>query len=97
MHDVQSVLMWHSTNRARLGHRRFQGLLAPRVTSTEYIEAHPCDYCHQPCAQVREAAGIGAAEAQPGLLHGIVHLVEPTQQPIGHCPQVGALGLEALR
>lgn len=76
--------------------RRFQGLSAPRVASLEYIETHSCNDSHQPHTQVRDAAGNGAVEAQPGLLYSIVCLIEPTRQPIGHCPQVGTLSLEAL-
>ena len=41
--------------------------------------------------------GVGAAEPEPGLLHGVVRLAQRAEHPVGHRPQVGAVGLEPLR
>ena len=52
----------------------------------------------QPAAQVVDLAGVGAAaaEPQPGSLDGVVGLAERAEHPVGHRPQVGAVGLEPL-
>ena len=41
--------------------------------------------------------GVGAAEAQPGLLDGVVGLAQRAEHPVGHRPQAGSVLLEALR
>ena len=41
-------------------------------------------------------ARVGAAEPQPGLLHGVVGLAERAEHPVGDRPQVAAVLLEAL-
>ncbi len=58
----------------RLGHVRAQGLFAPRRARAQQVEAHPRDDCREPSAEVLDAARVGAAEAYPGLLHGVVCL-----------------------
>src|SRR6266699_5055869 len=85
------------TSRDGLGYGRIQGLLAPRVARAQHVEADPRDHRGQPSAQVKDAARVGAAEVEPGLLYGVVRLVERAEHPVSHCPQVGAVGLELLR
>ena len=90
---VDPVLAAHD----RLGHVRVQRLLAPRLARAQHVQAHPRDDRRQPSAQVLDAAGVGAAEPQPGFLHGVVRLAQRAEHPVGHRPQVGAVGLEPLR
>src|SRR5258707_228371 len=85
------------TARDWLGHGRIQGLLAPRVARAQHVEADPRDHRRQPSAQVLDAARVGAAEVEPGLLYGVVRLGERAEHPVGHRPQAGAVGLELLR
>ena len=40
---------------------------------------------------------VGAAEAQPGFLDGVVGLAQRAEHPVGHRSQVGPLLLEPLR
>ena len=58
----------------RLGHVRAEGLLAPRRARAQHVEAHPRDDRGQPSAQVLDADGVGVAQSEPGLLHGVVRL-----------------------
>lgn len=80
-----------------VGHVHGQRLFAPRLARAQHIEAHPRYHRRQPSAQVLNLACVGTAKAQPALLHGVVGLFEPAKHAIGHRPQVGTLGLEALR
>ena len=41
-------------------------------------------------------AGIGAAEPEPGVLHGVLGLAHRAEQAVGHRPQVGAALLKSL-
>jgi hypothetical protein len=74
-----------------------QRLLAPRLTRAQHIETNPPHDRGQPAAQVRHLAGVGAAQAQPGLLYRVVGLAGRAEQPVGHRPQACAIGLEAFR
>ena len=40
--------------------------------------------------------GVGAAEPQPRLLHGVVGLAQRAEHAVGHRPQVGPVLLEPL-
>jgi nucleoside-diphosphate-sugar epimerase len=52
---------------------------------------------HQPAAEVRDLARVGAVEPQPGLLHRVVRLAHRAKHPIGHRTQPGSVLLELLR
>jgi hypothetical protein len=90
---VDPVLAAHN----RLGHLLAQRLLAPRLARAQHVEAHSRDNRRQPSSQVLDAVRAGAAEVEPGLLHGVVRLAQGAEHPVGHHLQVGTLGLEALR
>src|SRR6266511_2857130 len=60
-------------------------------------QAQPGEDPRQASGQVLHTAGVGAAEPQPGLLHGIVGLAQRAEHPVGDPPQVAAVGLESLR
>ena len=90
---VHPVLAAHD----RVGYMHAQGLLAPRVARAQQVKAHPRDDRRQPSAQVLDAARIGAAEAQPGFLNGVVGLDPRAEHPVGHRPQMGPVLLEPFR
>ena len=46
--------------------------------------------------EVLDLAGFGAAEPQPGLLHGVVGLADRAQHPVGDRPQAAPVLLEPL-
>ena len=71
-------------------------LLAPRFARAQHVEADAGDDRGQPAAEVFDRAGVGTAQPQPGLLHGIVDLAGRAQHAVGHCPQAGPVGLELL-
>jgi hypothetical protein len=73
-----------------------QRLLPPDGAGTQHVQAYSRDNGGQPAVEVLHAIGAHAADPQPGLLHGIVGLAERAQHPVGHRPQVGSVGLEAL-
>ena len=68
-----------------------------RLARAQHVEADARDDGRQPAAEVLDAARVGAAEAQPGLLHGVVGLAHRAEHPVGHRAQVGPVGLELLR
>ena len=42
------------------------------------------------------SAGVGSAQSQPGLLHGVVGFAQRAQHPVGDRSQMGAIGIELL-
>jgi hypothetical protein len=71
-----------------------QRLLTPRPPGPQQVEADPGDHGGEPAAEVADAGRVGAAEAQPGLLDGVVGLAAGAEHVVGHGPKVGAVGLE---
>src|SRR5215203_2500287 len=75
---VDPVLAVHD----RVGNSGAQGFaqrlaeepLASRLARAQHVQAHPTYDRGKPPAQVLDAAGVGAVEAEPGLLHGILGL-----------------------
>jgi hypothetical protein len=63
----------------------------------QHVQADPRDDRGEPRPQVLDVGVLGAAEPQPGLLHGVVGLVHRAEHPVGHSPQLGPVGLEPLR
>ena len=47
--------------------------------------------------EVLDAAGVGTAEAEPRLLHGVVRLTYGAEHTVGYRPQVGPLLVEPRR
>ncbi len=72
-------------------------LLAARLARAQHVQAYARDDGRQPALQVVDAAAVGAAEPEPGLLDRVLGLAERPEHPVGHPPQAAALGLEALR
>ena len=81
----------------RLGHVHFQRLLPSRVARAQHVERDPRDHRREPAAEVLDPRRVGAAEAQPGLLHGVVGLAHGAEHAVGHGSQVRPVGLEPLR
>ena len=67
---------------------RVERLLAPRLARAQHVEAHARDDRRQPAAEVLDVGRVGAAEAQPRLLHRVVGLAQRAEHPVGHRPQV---------
>jgi hypothetical protein len=80
----------------RVGHVRDQQLLRPRVARFQRVQAHAGADRGQPSAQVLDVVTVGAAESKPGFLNRVVRLDQRAEHPVGDCPQVGALFLEAI-
>ena len=70
--------------------------LAARPARPQHVEADATDDRRQPRPQVVDLARVGAAQADPGLLDGVVRLGQGAEHPKGDAAQVGAVGLEAL-
>ena len=73
-----------------------QGRFAARLARSQHVEADPPDDRRQPGPQVVDIARVGAAQADPGFLDGVVRLGHGAEHPIGDAAQVGAVCLEAL-
>ena len=50
----------------------------------------------QPAAEVLDGAGVGAAQPDPGFLHGVVRLGAGTEHPVRHPLQMAPVRLELL-
>ena len=81
----------------RVGDVHVEGLLAPRLAGAQHVQAHPCHHRGQPPGKVLDAAGVGATDAQPGVLNGVIGLAERAEHPVGHRPQTGPVLLETFR
>ena len=75
---------------------RLQGRLAPRLARSQHVEADPPDDRRQPGPQVVDLARVGAAQADPGFLDGVVRLGQGAEHPKGDAAQMRAVCLEAL-
>jgi len=62
-------------------------LLTPRVARPEHVQRHTSDNRRQPGAKVFDLARIRTAEPQPGVLDGVVSLVQRPEHPVGNRPQ----------
>ena len=78
----------------RLLRRCLRGNLLSALPDPEHVEAHPGHHRRKPSAEVVDGGGVGAAEAQPRLLDGVVGLLGRAEHPQRHRPQVGPLALE---
>ena len=63
------------------------GVLPARATGAQPVEAHARDNSGQPSPEVVDLRGIGAVEAKPGLLDGIVRLGPRPEHPVRDRPQ----------
>src|SRR5215211_597286 len=81
----------------RIGEPPGERLLPPRLARAEHVQRHAGDDGRQPSAQVLDLVAVGAVEAQPGLLDGVVRLAERAEHPVGHTSQPAPVLLELLR
>ena len=79
-----------------VGHVRRIALLASGLAGAQHVEGHPRDHRGEPGPEVFDVARVGPAEAQPGVLDGVVGVAEGAQHAVGHGPEVGAVLLELL-
>ena len=63
-------------SRIEVGHVRPHRLLAPGAPRAQDVQRDPGDDGRQPGPEVLDVAGVGPAEADPGLLDGVVRLAE---------------------
>ena len=80
----------------RLGQPAPHVVLAPCAARAQHVEAHAGDDGRQPAAEVGDRVRVGAAQAQPRLLHGVVGLAQRAEHPVGDRAQVRAVLLELL-
>ena len=60
----------------RAGHLLVEGLLASMLAGAQHVQTYPRDYGGEPRGEVLDAVGVGAGQAQPGLLHRVIGLAE---------------------
>jgi hypothetical protein len=73
---------------------RLERLLAAGFTGSQNVEAHAGGDRRQPAGEVVDRLGVGAVQAQPGLLDGDVSLAERAEHPIGDRAEAGPVLLE---
>ena len=69
-------------------------VFAPRLALPQHIEANARHHRRQPAAEIADVAGVGAAEPQPGFLHGVLGFAARAKHAVGDRPQAAAVGLE---
>jgi hypothetical protein len=79
-----------------IGEAQAQGLLAPPGPGAQHVQADAGHHRCQPSAEVADLVRSGPAEAQPGVLDGVVGVAERAEHPVGHRPQAGPVLLEAV-
>src|SRR5439155_18199646 len=67
-----------------------------RGARPQHVQTDAGDDGGQPPAEVVDLARPGPAEAQPGVLDGVVGLGERAEHSVGHRPQMGPVLLEAV-
>jgi hypothetical protein len=70
--------------------------LGPGAPRLEHVQADAGDDGGEPAAEVLDGARVRAAEAQPGLLDGVVGVVGRAEDAVRDRPQAGPVLLEAL-
>jgi hypothetical protein len=80
-----------------LGQPRADVLHAMRLARPQHVQADPPDDGGQPRSHVDDRARVAAAEAQPGLLHGVLGLGDRAEHAVGDRGQVRAQVLELPR
>ena len=61
------------------------------------VDMHARDHRRQPPPHVLDATRVGAGEAQPRLLHGVLGVAQRAEHPVRHPSQALAVLLEPLR
>ena len=72
-------------------------VLAPGAPRLQHVEADSADDGGQPAADVPDVVRVGATQAQPRLLDGVLRLADRTEHPVGDGLEVAAVALELLR
>ncbi|GAA3234110.1 hypothetical protein GCM10020216_054940 [Nonomuraea helvata] len=80
----------------RVGQVHLERFLAPLPARAEHVQADARHHRGQPAAEVLHAPGVRQAEAQPGLLYGVLGLADRAEHPVGHRSQTGAMFVELL-
>jgi hypothetical protein len=75
---------------------RLQRRLRARTPRAQHVQADAADDGGQPGGQVVDVVGVGPAQPQPRLLHGVVGLGSRAEHPVRHRREPGPVGLEAL-
>ncbi len=89
---IDSLLWTHD----RIRDVGLQRHLAARRARAQHVKADPPDDRRQPGLEVINSARIGAAEANPRFLDGVVRIGQGAEHAVGDTTQVGAVCLEAL-
>jgi hypothetical protein len=71
-----------------------QRVLASCLARAQHVERHARHHGRQPSGEVLDLAGVGAAEAQPGILDRVLGLAQRAEHPVGDRPQARPLRLE---
>ncbi len=72
-------------------------VLPTRPAGAQHVEADAGHHGPQPAGQVVHLVRVDPAEAEPGLLDGVVCLVQRAEHPVGDRAQQAALLLEEFR
>ncbi len=59
-------------------------LFPPGAPGAEHAKANAGEDRGEPPAEVVDALGVGSAQADPGLLDGVLRFGERTEHPVGH-------------
>ena len=80
----------------RLRQPRADVLLAARAAGAQHVQRDARDDGRQPAAEVVDGVVVAAAQAQPGLLDGVLGLRRRAEHPVGHGAQPRAVVLELV-
>jgi hypothetical protein len=81
----------------RLGKPGADVVLAPRLSSAQFVETETRNDRGEPAAHVLDGVGVGAVQPQPRLLNDVVCVAHRAEHAIGDRPQVSPVSLELLR
>jgi hypothetical protein len=79
------------------GFRQVGRILGAGAAGPQHVQADPGHHGGEPAGEVGDVRGVAAAEAHPGLLHGVLGLVGGAEDAPGHGTQVRPVGLEPVR
>jgi len=70
-------------------------VFAARDAGAQHVERDASDDGGEPAGEVVDGGGVGAGEAQPGLLHGVVGFGERAEHAVGDGAEMRAVLFEA--
>jgi hypothetical protein len=74
---------------------RDEGPLVAGLPGSQHVQAYPGDDRGEPAVEVGHAVRATARGVDPGLLHGVLGLVQRAENPVGNRAQPGPALLEA--